>query len=87
MKDFNSFYKLEYEEENFVAFDYGWNENLNIGKNNNNGSSVCIYYIAKMDGFRILCFQLMKMKLKRRRKTATWEILTWQVINNCQNIP
>jgi hypothetical protein len=22
-KDFNSFLKLEYEEENFVAFDYG----------------------------------------------------------------
>ncbi len=38
---------------------------------NNNGSLVCIYYIAKMDGFRILCFQLMKMKLKRRWKTAT----------------
>lgn len=24
---------MEYEEENFVAFDYGWNENLHIGKN------------------------------------------------------
>lgn len=69
-KDFNSFLKLEYEEFFFVAFDYGWNENLNIEKVIMGLQSAYIILLRWMD-LESFLFQVDQNEIKEETENSS----------------